>query len=107
MLARIHAISTDIARCGGTKRAIVAAGRSILVITWHLLSALYHDLGPGFYADRIDLERRKRSHIRQLEALGVHVTVKPAASTGQPREGPAPLTHRRVLLRLLTHQFPD
>jgi transposase len=71
-----------IARRRGSKRAIVALGRSILVITWHLLSdptARFHDLGPGFYADRIDPERRKRNHIRQLEALGYTVTIKPAA----------------------------
>ncbi len=71
-----------IARRRGSKRAIVAIGRSILVITWHLLSdptARFHDLGPGFYADRIDPERRKRNHIRQLEALGYTVTLKPAA----------------------------
>ena len=67
---------------GGTKRAIVAVGRSILVIVWHLLSdpdARFHDLGPGFYDTRIDAERKKRNHIRQLEALGYKVTLQPAA----------------------------
>jgi transposase len=71
-----------IARRRGSKRAIVAVGRSILVITWHLLSdaeARFHDLGPGYYAARIDPERRKRNHIRQLEALGYQVTLEPAA----------------------------
>jgi transposase len=71
-----------IARRRGSKRAIVALGRSILVIVWHLLSdpgAQFHHLGPGFYAARIDPERRKRSHIRQLEALGYQVTIQPAA----------------------------
>ena len=71
-----------IARRRGTKRAIVAVGRSILVIVWHLLSdpdARFHDLGPGFYDTRIDAERKKRNHIRQLEALGYKVTLQPAA----------------------------
>jgi hypothetical protein len=71
-----------IARRRGSKRAIVALGRSILVIAWHLLSdpdARFYDLGPGSYAARIDPERRKRSHIRQLEALGYTVTLEPAA----------------------------
>ena len=71
-----------IARRRGSKRAIVAVGRSILVIAWHLLSdpdARFTDLGPGFYATRIDPERRKRDHIRQLEALGYKVTIQPAA----------------------------
>jgi hypothetical protein len=71
-----------IARRRGSKRAIVALGRSILVITWHLLSdpgSHFSDLGPGYHAARIDPERRKQSHIRQLEALGYTVTLEPAA----------------------------
>jgi len=71
-----------IARRRGTKKAIVAVGRSILIIVWHLLSdpdARFHDLGPGFYDTRIDTERKKRNHVRQLEALGYKVTLQPAA----------------------------
>jgi transposase len=71
-----------IARRRGSKRAIVALGRSILVIAWHLLSdpeARFYDLGPGYHAARIDPERRNRTHIRELEALGYTVTVEPAA----------------------------
>jgi transposase len=71
-----------IARRRGSKRAIVALGRSILVIAWHLLSdpdARFCDLGPGYYTARVDSERRKRSYIRQLEALGYTVTLQPAA----------------------------
>jgi transposase len=71
-----------IARRRGAKKANVAIGRSILVIIWHLLSdpdARFHDLGSSFYATRIDPERRKRNHIRQLETLGYKVTLEPAA----------------------------
>jgi transposase len=71
-----------IARRRGAKKAIVAVGRSILVIVWHLLAdptARFHDLGPGFYDTRINAERRKRNHVRQLEALGYRVTLEPAA----------------------------
>jgi transposase len=71
-----------IARRRGKKRAIVALGRSILVIIWHLLSdpqARFVDLGPDFYDNRISPERKKRNHIRQLEALGYKVTLQPAA----------------------------
>lgn len=71
-----------IARRRGAKRAIVAVGRSVLTIVWHLLSgpeARFHDLGAGFYDTRTDTERRKRNHIRQLEALGFKVTVEPTA----------------------------
>jgi transposase len=71
-----------IARRRGKKKAIVAVGRSILVIVWHLLSdpqARFVDLGPDFYDNRIGPERKKRNHIRQLEALGYKVTLEPAA----------------------------
>src|SRR5215217_6135397 len=71
-----------IARRRGAKRAIVAVGRSILVIVWHLLSdptARFQDLGAGFYDTRINAERARRNHVRQLEALGYKVTLEPAA----------------------------
>jgi transposase len=71
-----------IARRRGSKKAIVATGRSMLVIIWHLLAdpaTRYADLGSGFYDTRINPERRKRNHIRQLEALGYKVTLEPAA----------------------------
>ena len=70
------------ARRRGAKRAIVAVGRSILVIAWHLLSdpeAHFHDLGVGFSDTRIGPERAKRNHVRQLEVLGYKVTLEPAA----------------------------
>jgi transposase len=71
-----------IARRRGRKKAVVAIGRSLLVIIWHLLSdpdARYTDLGSDFYDTRIDPEHKKRSHIRQLQALGYTVTIEPAA----------------------------
>ena len=71
-----------IARRRGAKKAVVAVGRSILIIVWHLLSdpqARYTDLGSDFFDRRINPERRKRAHIHQLEALGYKVTLEPAA----------------------------
>jgi transposase len=71
-----------IARRRGAKKANVAIGRSILVIIWHLLSdpdARYTDLGPDFYASRTDPERRRRNHVRQLEALGYAVILERTA----------------------------
>lgn len=71
-----------IARRRGPKKAVVAVGRSILVIVWHLLSdpqATYTDLGSDFFDRRTNPERRKRAHIHQLEALGCKVTLEPAA----------------------------
>ena len=66
----------------GKLKALVAVARSILVIVWHLLTnraARYRDLGPGYYASRIDKDRKTHNHIRQLEALGYTVTLTPAA----------------------------
>ncbi len=71
-----------IARRRGSKKAIVAVGRSILVIIWHLLSdptVRYADLGPGFYDARISHSRKTHNHVRQLEALGYKVSLEPAA----------------------------
>src|SRR5436305_4484494 len=71
-----------IARRRGKNRAIVAVGRSILVIIWALLSdddAQFVDLGPDYYATRTNPERRVRQHIRELQALGYSVTLNPAA----------------------------
>jgi transposase len=71
-----------IARRRGKNRAIVAVGRSILVIVWALLSddeAEFIDLGPDYYAARTNPERKIRQHVRELQALGYSVTLNPAA----------------------------
>jgi len=69
-------------RLGGA-RARCAVGRSILVIIWHLLNdpqARYTDLGAGWHARKTDRDKKIRSHLRQLQALGLQVTVTgPAA----------------------------
>ncbi|HEX5405359.1 MAG TPA: IS110 family transposase [Pseudonocardiaceae bacterium] len=71
-----------IARRRGTNRAIVAVGRSVLVVIWHLLSdpgAHFEDLGSDFYQLSRGTERQKTSYIRQLRALGYRVTLEPLA----------------------------
>ena len=71
-----------IARRRGKKRAIVAVGRSILVIAWHLLNdnnTQFRDLGPGYYDSRVNLNRKMRNHVRELQALGYKVTFEAAA----------------------------
>ncbi len=73
-----------LARRRGKLRALVAVARSILVIVWHLLAdpaARFRDLGPGYYASRTDTDRKTRNHIRQLQALGVNVTIDPRRLT--------------------------
>jgi hypothetical protein len=39
----------------------------------------FHDLGVHFCANRLGVKRRKREHIRHLEALGYKVAFEPAA----------------------------
>src|SRR5687768_4240173 len=71
-----------IARHRGKKRAIVAVGRSILVVIWAVLSddeAQFADLVPDFYAARTNAHRRVRQLVRELQALGYSVTLNPAA----------------------------
>jgi transposase len=71
-----------LARRRGKKKAIVAVGRSILIIIWHLLadpSAEYIDLGPTHYDTAKRTQRAIRNHIRGLQALGYSVTLNPAA----------------------------
>jgi transposase len=69
-------------RKGGT-RARCAVGRSILVIIWHLLKdpeARYADLGADWHARKTDKDKKTRNLIRQLNALGLDVTVTPRAA---------------------------
>ena len=69
-------------RLGGIK-AKCAVGRSILVIIWHLLAdpaARFTDLGPGWHDEQAGRDRKIRSHLRQLKALGLDVTINPAAA---------------------------
>jgi transposase len=71
-----------LARRRGKKKALVAVGRSILVIVWHLLSdpqTTFVDLGPDHYDRRGGAQRAVRNHLRHLEALGYQVTLHPAA----------------------------
>jgi hypothetical protein len=72
-----------LARRRGKQRAIVATGRSILVIAYQLLSdpdASFADLGPDWH-DRIAPLRRKRQLIAELERLsGKKVTLQEAAA---------------------------
>src|SRR3954466_13711468 len=71
-----------IARRRGKKKAIVAVGRSMLVIIWHLLAdpeTRFTDLGANHFTRNVNTEIKKRNHIRELEALGYSVTLEPAA----------------------------
>ena len=63
-------------------RAKCAVARSILIIIWHLLAspeARFTDLGPDWHDRKTDRDRKIRAHLRQLHALGLDVTITPAA----------------------------
>jgi transposase len=72
----------QIARRRGKEKASIAVGHSILVIAWHLLStpaATFEDLGPDYFVRQLDPATEQRRLVRRLEALGVRVTLEPAA----------------------------
>jgi transposase len=69
-----------LARRIGKKKAAMAVGHSILVIAWYLLTedCDYRDLGGDFFIRR-DTDRQRQGAVAQLQALGYHVTLHPAA----------------------------
>ena len=79
-------------RLGGIK-ATCAVARSILDIIWHLPAgpaARFTDPGPGWHDEQAGRDRKIRSHLRQLKAPGLDVTVNPAAAYRQTRRRPGP-----------------
>jgi transposase len=61
-------------------RARCAVAHSILTIIWHLLAdpaARFTDLGPDWHDRNGDRDRKIRAHLR---ALGLDVTLTPAAA---------------------------
>jgi transposase len=74
----LSAYYRQIMRRQGKPKAVMALTHKILVIAWHLLSngALYDDPGAAAVRRSSDEKQRRRA-IRQLEALGLKVTVEP------------------------------
>jgi transposase len=64
----------------GHKKAVVAVGHQILEIAFYVMrdGTTYQELGPDYFARR-DRDRTVRRSVRQLEALGYHVTIEEAA----------------------------
>jgi transposase len=62
-------------------KALFAVGHTMLVIVWELLSrgVEYEEMGFDYFDRRRETEAHKRRLIRQLEAMGLVVTVAPAA----------------------------
>lgn len=65
----------------GGPRAAIAVAHTILVIAWHVLhdQTTYTDLGHDYYLRRDNPQARTRHLLRQLENLGYHVELTPAA----------------------------
>lgn len=71
-----------IARRRGPNKATVAVAHSILTVLWHLMAnpdQRYHDLGGDYFERRHDPQRQADRLVRQLEQLGYHATLEPAA----------------------------
>jgi hypothetical protein len=64
----------------GTVLSCTTSSGSILVICWYLLDGNcdYHDLGGDFFIRR-DSDRALQRAVAQLQALGYHITLQPAA----------------------------
>jgi len=64
----------------GHKKAVVAVGHQILEIAFYIMrdGVTYDELGADYF-DRRHRDRTVRRHVRQLEALGYHVTIEQAA----------------------------
>jgi transposase len=74
--ARYHRVK----RHRGHKKAVVAVGHQILEISYFVMrdGVTYEELGSDYF-DKRHAERAVKRHIRQLEALGFHVTIEKAA----------------------------
>ena len=69
-----------IAACRGRNRAAVAVAHTILTIIYHMLSRRqpYIELGPTYY-EECQKDAVMKQAIRELQSLGMEVTVKPVA----------------------------
>jgi transposase len=65
----------------GETKAVFALAHTMIVIVWHVLAdnVAYNDLGADFFDRRVDSQARQRHLVRQLEALGLKVSLEPAA----------------------------
>lgn len=75
----LQARYSRVKRHRGHKKAVIAVGHQILEIAYYVLrdEVTYHELGADYFARR-DRERTVRRHLKQLEALGLKVTVEAA-----------------------------
>ena len=75
------------ARRRGTARACVATGNTQLKASQLLADPgmRYHDLGPDYYQRRAQSRRKIAYHVRELEELGLEVTLcRPGPAQDDP-----------------------
>ncbi len=70
-----------LARRIGKKKAAMAVGHSILVAAWHMLTddVDYDELGPDWFARKVNDDHRRDQAIRNLHDLGYRVTLERVA----------------------------
>lgn len=68
----------------GGNRATVAVAHSMLTAAWHILTHQvgYHDLGPDYFLNRQDPNKRRKHLTANLERLGYQVTLTPLTQPG-------------------------
>ena len=96
-----------IARRRGAKKAIVAVGRSILIIVWHLLSdpdTRFHDLGADFYDSRTQPDRRNATTSANSRPSATRSPSNPPPDRS-PSTNPAPPRSPSAIARQLTTIF--
>jgi transposase len=66
----------------GSAKAIGATRHDILVAYWHIVRdrVPFRELGPDWSARRFSVQHRTNRLVKQLEALGVKVTIEPEAA---------------------------
>ena len=76
-----QAHANNLMRRRGRKRGLVGVAHSLLLVIYHVLKQAteYRDLGRDFL-DRIRAKHLIRYHLKQLEQLGVTLTITPAAA---------------------------
>jgi hypothetical protein len=62
-------------------KAVFAVAHSLIVVAWHVLhdETTSQELGPDYFDRRSDPAARQHYLVRELERLGVRVTLQPAA----------------------------
>jgi transposase len=66
----------------GTQKAIGATRHDILIAYYHIVAnkVAYHDLGPDWNDRRRSTEQQTKRLVRQLERLGLNVTIEPSGA---------------------------